>query len=79
MLIANNFMNYSIFNIMTRDELRAIAKQANIPRGRNSKDTIANLNQAATDGIIRVKQISFVQIPPSNTTTYWKTISMSTV
>lgn len=38
---------------MTRSELRAVATQLNVPRGRNRSDTVKNLAKAILDGKAR--------------------------
>lgn len=54
-----------IFTSMNREELRTLARSLNVPRGRNAKDTIANLQQAVADGKAHVKTLGYVYAPPA--------------
>lgn len=55
-----------LLNSMTRDELRAVATSLNIPRGKNAKDTIANLSKAIADGKAHVKAVCTISFKPAD-------------
>ena len=56
----------TLFESMTRDELRAVATSLNVPRGKNAKDTIANLTQAVADGKAQIKMVCTVSFKPAD-------------
>ena len=45
---------------MTREELRNVARSVNVPRGKNTQDTLANLKTAVADGKLHVKTLGYV-------------------
>lgn len=49
-----------ILAAMTREELRTVARACNVPRGKDTKDTIANLQTAVADGKVHVKTLGYV-------------------
>ena len=64
---------------MTRDELRAVATSINVPRGKNAKDTAANLSKAIADGKLHFKASCTLSFKPddgsaSRTTYFGKTL-----
>ena len=61
---ASNFR--PLLTSMTRDELRAVATALNVPRGKNSKDTIANLETAIDAGKAQVKAVFTISFKPED-------------
>jgi hypothetical protein len=51
---------------MTRDELRAVATSLNVSRGKNAKDTAANLEKAIADGKAHVKAVCTISFKPAD-------------
>ncbi len=51
---------------MTRDELRAVASALNVPRGKNAKDTIANLEKAIAEGKAHIKAVCTISFKPED-------------
>lgn len=51
---------------MTRDELRAVASEINVPRGKNTKDTIKNLEKAVADGKLHFKASCTLSFKPED-------------
>jgi len=61
-------MVMEVLNSMTRTELRNLAVQLGVPRGRNKRDTEKNLGQAIYDGKAHIKTVVYINalpIPPS--------------
>ena len=54
----------SIFNNMTRTELRNLAVQLNVPRGRNKEDTQTNLQNAILEGKAFLKSVVTITAKP---------------
>lgn len=52
-----------IFASMTREELRIVARALGVPRGKNGKDTLANLQTAVAEGKAHVKTLGYVYAP----------------
>jgi hypothetical protein len=57
---------------MTREDLRKVATVAEIPRGKDKPQTIANLAKAVDDGKLQFKALCTLQLPPSDTGTSYK-------
>lgn len=55
---------YETLNSLTRDELRALATHLGVPRGKDKKNTVANLAAAVRDGKARVKTLVYISSPP---------------
>ena len=51
---------------MTRDELRAVAASINVPRGKNTSDTIKNLEKAVADGKLHFKASCTLSFKPDD-------------
>ena len=56
-------LSYPVLASMTRDELRSVAKVLNVPRGRNGKDTLANLSNAIATGKAHIKVLGYIYAP----------------
>ena len=50
---------------LTRDELRALAANLNVPRGKDKENTIANLTAAILNVKVHVKTVLYISTPPS--------------
>ncbi len=59
---------------MTREELRSVARVLGVPRGKNTKDTIANLTQAVADGKAQVKMVGYITTPVTPEQPFRKTL-----
>ena len=55
---------YEVLNSMTRDEVRALATHLNVPRGKDKKNTVANLSRAIADGKARIKSLVTISANP---------------
>src|SRR5512137_444337 len=53
-------MALPIFANTTREELRNVARACNVPRGKNTQDTIANLQTAVAEGKCHVKTLGYI-------------------
>ncbi len=51
---------------MTRDELRAVATSLNVKRGKNTSDTIKNLETAIAEGKAHVKAVCTISFKPAD-------------
>jgi hypothetical protein len=61
---------YEVLNSMTRDEVRALATHLNVPRGKDKKNTVANLSRALADGKARIKSIVTISTNPPDGSQY---------
>ena len=67
-------------NTLTREELRTLATNLNVPRGKEKKNTLANLAKAINDGQCQVKTVITIfslpatQTPPSSYTRHGRTL-----
>jgi hypothetical protein len=50
---------------LTREELSALAKQANVPVGKSKSNTISNLATAIGNGKLQVKSLLTITLPPA--------------
>lgn len=55
-----------LLSSMTRDELRAVATEIGVPRGKNAKDTAANLQKAVADGKLNFKASCTLSFKPED-------------
>lgn len=56
---------YEFLGTLTRDQLRALASKAKVHRGRDKKNTIANLTRAIADGKLWYKSTIDIFTPPT--------------
>jgi hypothetical protein len=61
---------FNSLDTMTRDELRSLAKNLNVPRGRNRNDTLLNLTHAIRTGTARFKTVFTISANPPQGSTY---------
>lgn len=64
---------------MTRDDLRAVATAINVPRGKDRKDTEANLLKAVKDGKLNCKLNTALTFKPADGSAMRKTFYASTL
>lgn len=57
---------HTLLTSMTRDELRAVASKINVPRGKSTKDTVANLEKAIADGKLHFKASCTLSFKPDD-------------
>ena len=55
---------YEVLNSMTREEVRALATHLGVKRGKDKKNTVANLARAVVDGKARIKTLVTISSPP---------------
>ena len=55
-----------LLSSMTRDELRAVATEIGVPRGKNASDTAKNLQQAVADGKLHFKASCTLSFKPAD-------------
>ncbi len=55
---------------MTRDELRGTARVLGINRGKDAKDTAANISLAIQSGVAGLKAVASIVIPPKGDVRY---------
>jgi hypothetical protein len=53
-------MNATLFNSMTRRELRYLARQAKVPQGKTKQIIVNNLLQAVSIGKLKTKFLAYV-------------------
>jgi hypothetical protein len=63
---SKNTVAAPLFESMTREELAATAKAIGIPTGKSKTNTIANLNEAVTDGKAQIKMVCTVSFKPAD-------------
>lgn len=68
-----------LFDSMTREELRILAKVLGIRMGRNKGDTQASIAQAIDDGKAQVKYVAFIVTPAGKGIMREKTIFTKTI
>jgi hypothetical protein len=59
----NEFLT-RLFDSMTREELRILAKVLGIRQGRNKADTCISIDNAMKEGKAQVKYVAFIVTPP---------------
>jgi hypothetical protein len=57
---------YETLNGMTRDEVRRLAQHLNVPRGRDKKNTVANVAQAIHAGKAQLKSVVTIFATPTS-------------
>ena len=62
---------YETLESLTREQLRNLAARVNVPRGRDKKNTIANLARAISDGKLWYKSEVTIFTPPTTPSATW--------
>ena len=65
---------YEVLNSMTRDEVRNLAAHLGVKRGKDKKNTVANLAAAIRAGKARIKMFATISAAPDEGQTYGKTL-----
>jgi hypothetical protein len=69
-----NKMVHDVLNSMTRTELRNLAVQLAVPRGRNKGDTEKNLEQAFCENKAHIKSMVYINAAPIPPSTHGQTL-----
>ena len=73
---ANSLQTYEVLDSLTRQEVRNIAITLGVPRGKDKKNTIANLARAIADGKAQFKSVVtiYANPQPGSLNTHGKTL-----
>ena len=69
----------NLFDAMTRDELRVLAKVLGLKQGRNKADTCIAIEQAIKEGKAQLEYVAFIMSPPVKGILRSKTLFMKKI